>query len=126
MQFIVESDWSFAVFVGIALLMMMLATFYIFGKRRSVSDIPKGAMGPASKWRWKLNVGSLLPVIIAFAMMFVGMALVGAWYYIKIPVVSDYTFNIMAVTLIAAIIAAVAAYGIALIRLYAKSNYGRK
>ena len=122
MQFVVESEWSFAVFVGIALLMMMVATYFIFATRRKVGDV----LAAPTKWRWLIPSGKTLPTIIAFGMMFIGMALVGAWYYIQVPIIDDYTFNIMAVTLVAALLAAVTAYGIALIGLYATSLRGRK
>lgn len=122
MQFVVESEWSFAVFVTIALVMMMAATYIIFISKRAISEGHAVGATP-TKWRWAFKPGRLLPTIIAFGMMFIGMALVGAWYYVQVPIVSDYMFNIMAVTLVACILAAVAAYGIALIGLYAKSPW---
>ena len=125
MQFIVESSWSFAVFVFIALLMMMVATYFIFVTRRRAGSVGT-ATATGGMWRWLVPSGKTLPTIIAFGMMFIGMALVGAWYYIQVPIIDDYTFNILAVTFIAALLAAVAAYGIALIGLYATSLRGRK
>jgi len=123
MQFIVESSWSFAIFVGIALVMMLVATYLIFASRRA-QDLRDPSGGAFT--RWSIKSGRMLPTIIAFGMMFVGMALVGAWYYVETPIIDDYTFNIMAVTLVAAIIAVVASYGIALVGLYAQSIRGRK
>ena len=122
MQFIVNSDWSFAVFCALALVMMLLATYFIFTTRfRWDERNPKGG----AMTRWKILPDRSLPTLIAFGMMLVGMALVGSWYYIQRPIVDDYTFNILAVTLVAGFVAAIASYGIALIGLYAKSVKGR-
>jgi hypothetical protein len=118
MQFIVESSWSFAAFTLIAIVCLSVVTYLIFVSKRPFSKNPPGTLGPAS---WVISPTRMLPTLIAFGMMFIGMALVGAWYYVQTPIVNSYEFNLMAVAIIAASIAVVASYGIALMGLYAKS-----
>lgn len=114
MQFIIESSYSFGVFVSIALICLSVVTYLIF-----VSKKAYGLGQPTAFWR--LSPTKIMPTLIAFSMMFIGMALVGAWYYVQTPIVNSYEFNLMAVSFVAIIIAIVAAYGVALMGLYAKS-----
>jgi len=121
MQFIVESGWSVVVFSLIAFALLIVATFLIFASRYPRQEKRSG-VADEGLVRWIIRPGRIMPTLIAFAMMLIGMALVGAWYYVQIPIVDDYIVNILAVSVIAAFIAVVAAYGISLIGLNTKGG----
>ena len=112
MQFIVTNDLGFIVFTSIAILLLAVATWFLFISRR--------ARERRSGYFWIFTPSRGIPTFIAFAMMFIGMALIAGWYFVQTPVFDTYTLNVLAVTAIAAVMGVVAAFGIALIGLYSK------
>jgi hypothetical protein len=120
MQFIIESGLSVAIFTSVTIVLMIITTVILFYGRQQ-EKISSSRPPHQFDFRWNLRPSRWVSTLIAFSFMILGFALVGAWYYIRMPIISDYDFNLMAVAFIAAILAVVAAYGIALNGLYAKT-----